>query len=369
MSIVLSVITSLKEFSALSGSWERFRERQNDNAICNSWDWLNTWISVYGRRKDKLYIHLWHHNKEIVGIIPCYLKVTFAGNELRFLATGEPVKSEICSEFQDFQLSTEFEEEILQQFTNRIMVDNNISAITFNDILTTSKAYKWLETLNKQNKIQAIKSSGKRYIIPVKQDRNIQVSSFQSKNIKRHAKKFLADNHWRIVKVNDNEALTEFYPQLIKEHNDAWRKKDKTGAFEQADFITFHRSFSRAMLAKNKLVAFKIEIDDEVSALFYGFIDGNTLCYYQSAVNHESKLSSAGVAMHLVALDIAREHNLAFYDLMKGSNSSYKTRYIKSDIEVVSISLCTKKYHYLIYLIQLTKKAKIIVERILKKYG
>ena len=367
MSIVLSVITSLKEFLALSGSWERFREQQNDNAICNSWDWLNTWLSVYGRGKDKLYIHLWHHNQEIVGIIPCYLKFTFAGNELRFLATGEPVKSEICSEFQDFQLSTEFEEEILQQFTNRIMVDNNISAIIFSDILTTSKAYQWLDTLDKQNKIQELKSSGKRYIIPVKQDRNIQVSSFKSKNIKRHAKKFLANSHWRIVKVNDNEALTDFYPQLIKEHNDTWQKRGQTGAFEQADFVAFHREYSAAMLVKNKLVAFKIVTENEVSALFYGIIDGNTLYYYQSAVNHKSKLSSAGVAMHLVALDLAREKNLTYYDLMKGGSDSYKKQYIVSDIPVVSCSVYTLKFRYITYFIDIIKNLLARMSKILNK--
>jgi CelD/BcsL family acetyltransferase involved in cellulose biosynthesis len=102
------------------------------------------------------------------------------------------------------------------------------------------------------------------------------------------------------------------------------------------------------MLKNNKLVAFRLESENKFAALFYGMIDGNTLYYYQSAVNHESKLSPAGVVMHMIALDIARKNNLAFYDLMKGSHNSYKSRYIESEVQMYSASISKLKYKYLI---------------------
>jgi CelD/BcsL family acetyltransferase involved in cellulose biosynthesis len=366
MAIELSILTTYQEFKGFSRTWEAFRQQQADNTACNSWDWCNTWIDVFWRDKDQLYIHIWYDKEEVIGIIPCYLKSTLAGDELRFIATGEPTKSEICSEFQDFLLNSEFEKRILMQFTNKILAERHISAIVFSNILITSKAYQWLESLNKYDWIKTIKNSSKRYIIPIKKDVTTQISSFKSNNIKRHAKKFIANTQCHIVTINDNVALNDFYPQLIKEHNSAWRKRGEMGAFEQPDFVAFHRLFMNRMLKKHKLVAFKLESENEVSALFYGIIDGNTLYYYQSAINHESNLSSAGVAMHVVALDIAREKNLMFYDLMQGATNSYKARYITNDIIVVNIALFTKKHHYLMCLKQLTKKVKIKLNRTLK---
>lgn len=365
MSIELSVITSYQEFKELSFEWESFRQQQNDNIICNSWEWLNTWIDVFGCPKDQLYLHIWRKEQEIVGLIPCYLKSTFAGNELRFLATGEPVKSEICSEFQDFILSTEFADKILIQFSDIVIEDRNISAIIFDNVLETSIVYKWLEGFNNSHWLKAGENSGKRYIIPVKGDQITQLSSFRSKNIKRHVKQFTSDSYCRVAKVIDKSELTSFYQLLITEHNKAWKKRGKSGVFEQTDFIEFHRLFSYKMLEKNKLVAFTLEHKNETAALFYGIIDGDILYYYQSAINHESKLSSAGVAMHVIALNIARENNIAFYDLMKGSDSSYKTRYIHSDIKVINCSLCTVKYKYVDIIIKIFKKA---ISRILNLY-
>jgi hypothetical protein len=293
------------------------------------------------------------------------LKKTFAGNELRFLATGEPRQSEVCSEFQDFLLNTAFKDKILTQFTNEIFDNKNISAIIFDNILTTSNVYKWFETVDFSNWKKTVSNLGNRYLIPVKREQKEQLSAFKSKSIKRHAKKNYLDTSWHVTTINDALALRYFYQQLISEHNHSWSKRGQIGAFEQANFVEFHQEFSQKMLKNNKLVAFRLEYTNELSALFYGMIDGDTLYYYQSAVNLESKLSSAGVAMHLIAIDIARKHNLAYYDLMKGSPSSYKKRYIESDIQVCSPSIYKLRYKYLSDFVIVLQKIRMKMSKIL----
>ena len=369
MSIELSVITSFQEFKNCSRIWEAFREQQADNTMCNSWDWCNIWIEVFLRNKDQLYIHIWFYQKEIIGIIPCYLKNTYAGTELRFIATGETKKSEVCSEFQDFLLHPKYKALILSQFTNEILNNKSIAAIIFDNILVTSIACQWLNTLKSKHWVKKITNEGKRYLIPVNQKQPTQQSVFKSKNIKRHEKNFLADSNWDVTKVNDPSSLNSFYQLLIKLHNKSWSARNKLGAFEDHDFVEFHRSFSKKALKNKKLVAFKLVCKEEVCALFYGIIDGNTLHYYQSAINHESQLTSAGVAMHVVALNIARENNLAFYDLMKGSETSYKKRYIQSDIHVANFSFNTIKYKVITNFIKLFHKLISRVARIVNVHN
>ncbi|GAA5135508.1 GNAT family N-acetyltransferase [Thalassotalea piscium] len=369
MSLELSVITSLEEFELLATKWESFRRQHNDNNICNGWDWLNTWLDIFGSEKDQLYLHVWRYQQEIVGIIPCYLKTTLAGKELRFIATGEPIKSEVCSEFQDFIINAEFEERILKQFSDQVTVDQNFSAIIFDNIIETSIANRWLNTLSISNWVKKINSVGTRYIIPVQKKQEAQLSGFKSKSIKRHAKNFISNTDYQVIAINEKKALAGFYQQLIIEHNTSWQKRGETGAFENKSFVAFHRTFSERMLEKNKLVVFKIANKTEIAALFYGFIDGNTLYYYQSAVNHDSKLSSAGVAMHVVALNIAREKKLKFYDLMKGSNDSYKTRYITSDITVINASTYTLKYKFIKNIIKLFQKFNIRISKLISTHN
>ena len=367
MSVELSVITSYPEFKALSSTWECFRRQLNDNAFCNSWSWLDTWIKHFWQTKNQLYIHIWQYKGEVIGIVPCYLKSTFIGKELRFMATGEPSESEVCSEFQDFLIDSQYKDIILSQFSLSIAKNQTISAVIFEQVLTTSMAYQWFDSVKFSGKNKVINHIGNRYLIPVATGQDQQVSLFRSKNVKRHAKKIIADSHWRMVMVNDEKALTKFFSKLVYQHNHAWQQRGKVGAFENAIFTDFHRTFSQKALKNKTLIAFEISHENEFAALFYGIVDGNTLYYYQSAVNHKSKLSSAGVAMHLVALEFARENNLAYYDLMKGGGDSYKNQYIVSDIPVVSCSVYTLKFRYISYFIDTIKNLLVKMSKILNK--
>lgn len=356
MSVELSVITSYSEFKALSSTWERFRRQLNDNAFCNSWSWLDTWIKHFWQTKNQLYIHIWQYKGEVIGIVPCYLQPTFIGKELRFIATGEPSESEVCSEFQDFLIDSQYKDIILSQFSLSIAKNQTISAIIFEQVLTTSMAYQWFDSVKFSGKNKVINHIGNRYLIPVATGQDQQVSLFRSKNVKRHAKKIISDSHWRMIMVNDEKALTKFFSKLVYQHNHAWQQRGKVGAFENATFTDFHRTFSQKALKNKTLIAFEISHENEFAALFYGIVDGNTLYYYQSAVNHKSKLSSAGVAMHLVALEFARENNLAYYDLMKGGVDSYKNQYLTGGLAVVSLVSSTKRYRIINMLIRCYKK-------------
>jgi len=367
MSVELSIITSYSEFRALSSTWEHLRRQLNDNVFCNSWSWIDTWIKHFWQTNNQLYIHTWQYKGEVVGIVPCYLKSTCAGKELRFMATGEPLASEVCSEFQDFLIHSNYKDKILTQFTQSIEANKKISAIIFDQVLITSMAYQWFENVAITGKIKAVNNIGNRYLIPVVASQQQQTSLFKSKNIKRHAKKIAADAHWHVTMVNDAEALAKFYAKLVDEHNYAWQQRGKVGAFESATFTEFHRSFSQKALKSEELIAFEISYENEFAALFYGVVDGDTLYYYQSAVNHKSKLSSAGVAMHLVALDLAREKNLTYYDLMKGGSDSYKKQYLVSDISVVSCSVYTLKFRYITYFIDTIKNLLGRANKIINK--
>mgnify|MGYP000530696452 CR=1 FL=1 len=356
MPITLSVITSIQAFKECKSKWENFRLHQNDNVMCNSWHWINTWLDIFYRPKDQLRLYMWHCEEKPIGIIPCYLKKTFSGNELRFIATGEPTRSEVCSEFQDFILDEEYSDNILAQFSREILADKHISAIIFDNILTSSKAYHWFNNVNFSGRRKVINNLGKRYLLPLQADIKEQISQLKSSNIKRHAKKFLKNKNCKVSLIENTEELNTFYQELIKEHNQSWYKRGKTGAFEDELFILFHRKFSVKLLNDSRLIAFKLECENEFCALFYGIVDGDTLYYYQSAVNHESKLSSAGVAMHIVAINLAREKGLSSYDLMKGSDDSYKVRYVRGGSAVFTVAALSARYRFFSALSHLYKK-------------
>ncbi|PCH96607.1 MAG: hypothetical protein COB83_05280 [Gammaproteobacteria bacterium] len=330
------LINCLQHFQTIEKEWEELRLQFINPSMCTSWLWLTTWSENYLCNQDKLFIHFFYNNKQLVGITPLYLKKITYGYELRFIATGEKEEEEVCSEFQDFIINDEYKNEIFNLLNQQIKNHKKIYSIALNNILDSSFAQQWWHNFNSLFFLKYKTNITKQFILPIKQTQEKQVLSFKSKNIRRHANKFYSANITCTTQLRDKQDFEAFYQALINLHNKAWNSKGINGCFENNKFVTFHRVFMQKLLEKNQLILFKLNNENECVAIFYGVIDGNTLHYYQSGININCKLSSVGVAMHVEAISIAREHKLKFYDLMQGSISSYKSRYVLGKEEVAS---------------------------------
>lgn len=362
--IIVKVFDNKNDLHQLSQQWELLRKNlqqtTGQSSFCLHWLWLSTWCDFYLAKQDKLFIHAYYLDQQLIALFPVYLKKVSWGYQLRFIATGEPESVEVCSEFQDFIIKPAYQDAIFELFTKTVTEQRQLVSFVFENVLESSNVYTWWKKYAAQFGQTIRNNVGCRYRLPIYNSDEEQVLALRSKTTRRHAKKYLAEQTCCIEILENKDDFNDYFSLLIDEHNKHWQNKGKQGVFEQNVFTAFHREFALNTLKNNDLVFAKLMQNNQFVAIFYGIIDGDTLSYYQSAVNNKSVLPSAGVAMHMMALAIAREKNLAFYDFMKGSKDAYKNKYIESATSVFTLEVNKTQYLVWRWLLKLKNKLWVI---------
>lgn len=306
--------------------------------VCNQFSWVKNWATRYLADHDKLFICIHKAQQETVAYYSLYLKKITLGYELRFLGTGEPEDAEVCSEFQDFVVHPDYLQESLQLFSDQVRLIKRCYRISFDNILPDAICGQWLQTFKLACWPAAKYYTGKRYVLSLAQDEELQIKALPQSTLRRHARRFLQQTALSIHQCETIQDIPEYFEALVQLHNAQWQKRNKKGAFSSSAFRKFHHEFACDMLQKQKLVLFKLVQESVVIAVFYGFYHDSTLYYYQSGISANSPLPNTGIAIHLIAMRIARAHDCKFYDLMKGGDDSYKKSYVAPIQPVVSQS-------------------------------
>jgi hypothetical protein len=360
MNLRQDIITSKQRFFELEEEWENFRCQLSADSFCNSWLWLNTWCNHYLQKQDKLAIHCFYVDKQLVGVAPLYLKKIPCGYQLMLAATGEDEDGEVCSEFQDFICLAQYQEEMLLALTRYIESDASIISVQFTNVFPNSVIQRWFNNhcLHWPKEVDVV---GLHFIAPVGKDIDDQIERLSSKTTKRHAKKYVKATDCYCEVLSDESALPEYFEELTALHNLSWQERGKSGVFINKSFLAFHREFTTKLFQQNKLLLFRIVCQQQTVAFFYGVIEGNTLYYYQSGVMRDCALPSAGTAMHIEAFNYARKNQLKCYDLMKGSPDSYKAHFISSEQKLLSSTAFKKSFFWLPLYLKLKIKLKKMI--------
>jgi len=111
-------------------------------------------------------------------------------------------------------------------------------------------------------------------------------------------------------------------------HETRWQSKGKGGAFVDGDFVRFHRAIANHCFSMGGLVLVKLEVAEQVVAVFYGWRYKDTVSYYQSGIDTDFKPNlSPGYVMHSLVIEQSIEQGAEYYDLMSGGVDSYKSTY------------------------------------------
>ncbi|MDT0603807.1 GNAT family N-acetyltransferase [Thalassotalea castellviae] len=356
--LTCKLITELPSLMQHKELWERFHSNNNNATMCMNWYWISLWCRHYLTSTDKLHVQFWFDNHTLVAICPFYIKKRKWLSELRFIGTGENSPTEVCSEFQDFLIAPNYQAKVFKAVTASLFENSHFYSINIDIVLTDSHVALWLKQLMLAQWKLEQHDIGVRYLVPIESNQSEQISNIRSKTTRRQANKFSQEKNVTCNLVNTKEALEHTYQQLIQLHNKAWLQKGKRGAFTDQHFVCFHRDFTDAMLNSEQLIMFTLNIKDQAVATYYGVIENDVLYYYQSGIQYSSALPAVGTAMHIQAMDIARQKNVFLYDFMKGAKHSYKNKYRNSHTTVANYTLTKFPYSYLIKFDKLARKLK-----------
>lgn len=341
------IIDNIEELAPYEEIWQQIHASSNRRSImCLDWAWLYQWCKLYLLPSDKLAIRLIFHEEKVIGLFPFYIKSHGLIKTLRFIGTGEDEAIEVCSEFQDIMVLPPYEAVILKHLREYLASDKSFNHFCFNHILQNSfLAQSVTNSFHEHARVSKM-AIGLRYIMKVEDYTNEQIRKFASKTIKRHAKKALASQNLSFEIVENEQVASKVFEQLGTIHNEMWRKRGEIGVFEAKQFLDFHQHYINNLIVQKRLVMFAMYYRDVLAGVYYGVISGEVLFYYQSGMKREITSQYIGVAMHLKAMELARSKGVMFYDLMTGQPSSYKKRYLRSDVEVFTLKAWRFPYYY-----------------------
>lgn len=119
----------------------------------------------------------------------------------------------------------------------------------------------------------------------------------------------------------DREA---FWRTLTRLHEAGWRRRGRTGAFANPDFIAFHRRLQARAGAACELLL--LEAGGAPVGCLYNFLHGGRALNYQGGFHYEPDNRLApGLLMHALAAERYGEMGLSAYSLLAGE-ADYKRR-------------------------------------------
>jgi len=352
MSFNCKIINSKEQFSGYRKQWDELVVNSTSSAFFLSWDWLDTWISVYGDIIDQLIIVLiFNEENKLVGALPLYFvksaKSSLASRQLRFIGAGEAEWEEVATEYLDIIALPGVENVVCELLSNKLA---NIGLcwelLIIENVLEDSVFIRQFLPLLSDNQYGLIKNkSGQRYRIGLPSSwgaYEVTLGKSMRRKMRQSKKRICAlDGH----KTETIQDVKRGLSELKILHEKRWNKKNMQGAFSSPKFIEFHREFMSRLLKSGQLCLHRTSIGNQLIAILYNIRFADTESYYQSGFDLQlGSRVRPGIYAHMQAIECSIKDKIKYYDMMKGSDDSYKSEYRATVVPMFTLRLYSRAF-------------------------
>ncbi len=335
MSIKIEVVDSLDRFYSLEKDWNGLYSLDNNASIFSSWDWLVTWWETYQKSiRSELFILCAYENNELIGIAPFHLLSSFPksliqGRTITFIGSGEHTKDKIVSQYSDFIVKPEHQEEVIKSIS-QFLIENKQKwdFADFEFLLDNSLVSKCFQEDNVSGIQMNIGQYGNRFFITQMDDFDDFLNKMGNRWSKMFRKKLRKlDNQGKaeIIKSNDIGSAKAAFNQLSKMHGERWQGRTEVNIFKSPLFNEFHQKIIERLVPKEKAFIKTLALNGQPLSSYYCFHDKSQIHYYQSGFYTENANKFSPLFL-LVCKEIGKaiEKNVLF-DFMFDENAlSYK---------------------------------------------
>ena len=347
MRFTCKVLDSQEQFLLYRKQWNQLVEQSQSPTYFMSWEWLDTWLSVYGEIADQLLIVLvFDMENKLVGAIPLYLvkgeNASVSCQHLRFIGSGEEEWEEVSTEYLDVVTRPGTEDKVCQFLFNKLdTLGLSWDIFIVENILEDSIFLRKLVPILLGNSYNlVVNKSGQRYRISLPESwSNFEAGLGKSMRRKvRQSKKRIQEMEGYKTEETNNIELG--LSELKALHGERWKKKNMAGAFSSPKFLAFHQQFMSRFLEDGKLRLRRTSIENDLIAILYNIRFAETESYYQSGFDLQlGSRVRPGIYAHMQAIEVSIEEKVKYYDMMKGSEDSYKADYRAEVVPMLTIQL------------------------------
>lgn len=276
---------SLNEIALI---WQELESFIKPKSISCSWDWVSTWLSIYGDLIPYEFVcgsigntvcGICLISKETGRFLPFPVAAYHLGT------SGEPIKERVMMLNNHILVRPDCIQQFVNQFVSYFLSHYSWDEFRLEfferddvDIFTGSFD---------QRNFHCHLVNEEASVLNLKQIRDthkplIDLLGNHTRHSIRRTLKGL-DNSIRITYAERIDEARIIFSELCQHHQQSWQLRGKRGMFASRRYTSFHREIIEKLFPLGKIMLFKVSSDYGPVGYLYGFIEDNCLLGYQSA--------------------------------------------------------------------------------------
>ena len=329
--LTIRCISDKSSFDGLQSVWNPLLEKSQSTCFFLTWEWVSTWLEVYGFRYALSILVAENENKQVLGIAPLMVgkgsgKLGQFQRCLMFISQG----TDVTPEYLDFIIMPNNEPEIVALFAHSIAHDlrNCWDILYFQRVLNTSVNIHLFTSLLGSHGIK-INSNNEdicRFAV---------LDNSWGENLKNRSQSFRKRWNYNLSRLNRDGnvnclfvptdiSLGEAFDKLIELNQERW---GELGASFRTDaYVHFHRLLCQKIEPLGWLVMVQMTQNGQVAAAKYDYLYAGKLWGNQGGWSMEFQKKNVGEILIGKLFAWGIEKGIKEYDFL-GGDAEYKKRW------------------------------------------
>ncbi len=334
----VQLISTSAEWANLKNRWEELLQNSSSDALFLSWEWLDTWLSVYGTGGEWVILLVETESKQILGVAPMMIDQGsgIPGRWIRrLLLIGQ--KADTASEYLDWVLRRGYEEHVAAVICNYLMTDlaHRWDILQFQAMREDSAT---IPLITRAFAMRGVQISTNRvtaapYVsLPPTWEEFL---SRRSSTFRTRWNKFHRE-HSVVIRVVGKDFSVSEGMETLRRLN-ALRWGDERRSFLSPSYVRFHEEVATRFHQRNQLLMLFLEVDGQVVAVRYDFDYAGKGWCFQGGWLPECEKLRPGRTMMAYQMRSCIERGLHEYDFL-GGDASYKAEWSQAERWIIDLS-------------------------------
>lgn len=312
----VSFRTSTDDRLALA-EWKALDQGLQNPYLSCSWDWVETWVQVYGRLLPHRYL-IGRVGNETVGMAllveGAFREGPFPVRTLHLGTAGEPVRDSVCVEYNRSLIATEHRRAFVAGLWQHIEDDQRWDRLHFDgladDIASVVLAGRVLELQRAPCHYFDLAAARREGC-----DVLTKLGTSTRRNIKQNQKQLGP------LVLDWSETVAEadaIFSELIELHQARWTADGEHGCYASELFTRFHRTLIQRLVPQKKLILTRARCERQTLGCVQLFVEDNRLLFYQCGSARLDAKLSPGLMADYLSIQAGLERGYDAYDFLAG---------------------------------------------------
>jgi CelD/BcsL family acetyltransferase involved in cellulose biosynthesis len=330
-------ISKPAEWKELEETWNELLSNSSADALFLCWEWIDTWLEVYGNEGTWIILTALDGDGKLLGIAPMMIDRgagKFGKHLRRLLLVGQ--KADTASEYLDWILRHGSEEKVAAAFCDFILVKlaDRWDILQFQAMREDSATIQFISHAFAKRGVQVSthRVTAAPYVsLPPTWDEFL---SRRSSTFRQRWNKFHRE-HAVIVRVVGQDFSVAEGMETLRRLN-ALRWGDERRSFLSPSYVRFHDKVAARFHQKNQLLMLLLEVDAQIVAGRYDFAYAGKGWCFQGGWLPECEKLRPGRTMMAYQMRCCIERGLLEYDFL-GGDASYKGEWSQAERWIIDL--------------------------------